>query len=213
MLPFRSSDSRYAGHLVYEAVPNKAMISGRRRFRHLTFLHGEDLLVEDKTEWFPFSFSRIMFLPELYANVPRHLPPHPPPPSSGGPSPPPFLGSPPSSPMSGEEPGLCGLTHSQWHMVLTFGILREWAIHPFPPILSILTRKDLVSYACSAVLVALLIALIISWLNGSEISLLWLQAQDRVKLTRMGAFPPFLFCAHDTDELSLSVTLTSIHPK
>ena len=67
-------------------------------------------------------------------------------------------------------------------------------------------ERDLVSYACSAVLVALLIALIISWLNDSEISLLWLQAQDRVKLTRMGAYPPFLFCAHDTDELSLSVT-------
>jgi hypothetical protein len=131
-LPFRSSDSRYAGHLVYEAVPQTKRWSGRRRSRHLTFLHGEDLS-EDKTEWTPFSFPRIMFLPQLYANVPRHLlPPHPPPPFSGAPPPP---------AMSGEEPGLCGLTNNQWHIVLTLGILREWAIHPLPPILSILTRK------------------------------------------------------------------------
>jgi hypothetical protein len=113
------------------------MISGRgkvqrQRSRHITFLHVEDLLAEDKTEWAPLSFSRIMILPPLYADVPRHLPP---------PLPPPFPGAPPPPPMSGERPGLCGLTNNQWHMVLTFGILREWAIHPFPPILSILIRK------------------------------------------------------------------------
>jgi hypothetical protein len=87
--------------------------------------------------------SRIMFLPPLYANVPRHLPPPPPhpPPFPGAPPPPPFPGAPPPPPMSGEEPGLCGLTNHQWHMVLIFSIPRQWAIYPFPPISSILTRK------------------------------------------------------------------------
>ena len=117
------------------------MIFGRRRSRHFTFLHGEDLPAEDKTAWTPFSFSRIMFLPQLYANVPRHLPPPPSPPFSSGHPRPPFSGGAPPPPMSGEQPGLCGLTNHQWHMVLTFGILREWAIHSLQPILSILTRK------------------------------------------------------------------------
>jgi hypothetical protein len=87
------------------------------------------------------SFSRIMFLPPLFANLTRRLPPPPPSPFSDGPPSHPFLGGPPPHPFSGEEPGLCGLTNHQWHMVLTFGILRKWAIHPFPPILAILIIK------------------------------------------------------------------------
>ncbi len=112
-----------------------------QRPRHLTFLHVEYLPAEDKTEGNPLSFSRIMLLPPLFANLARHLPPPPPPPFSDGPPAPPFPGAPSRPPLSGEETGLCGLTNHQWHMVLTFGILREWAIHPFPPILSILIRK------------------------------------------------------------------------
>ena len=142
------------------------------------------------------SFSPTMFLPSLNANVLRHSPP---------PSSPPIPGTPPSPFMHGDESGLCGLTNNQWHLVLIFSIPREWAINPFPPILSILKRKRC---ACSAVLVTLLIALVISWLKGSEISFLWLRVQDRVKLTRMGAFPTFPFrTSHDTDELSLSLFL------
>jgi hypothetical protein len=82
-----------------------------------------------------------MFLPPLYANVPRHLPSPPPPGFPGAPPPPPFLGAPPPPHMSGEESGLCGLTNNQWHLVLIFSIPREWAIDPFPPILSMLIRK------------------------------------------------------------------------
>jgi hypothetical protein len=82
-----------------------------------------------------------MLLPPLFANLAPHLPPPPPPPLSDGYPAPPFSGGPPRPPLSGEETGLCGLTNNQWHMVLTFGILREWASHPFPPILSILIRK------------------------------------------------------------------------
>ncbi|KAF8470903.1 hypothetical protein DFH94DRAFT_769957 [Russula ochroleuca] len=33
--------------------------------------------------------------------------------------------------------------------------------------------------------IALLIALVISWLNDSEISFLWLRVQERAKMTRM----------------------------
>ena len=185
-----------------------------QRPRHLTFLHVEYLPAEDKTEGNPLSFSRIMLLPPLFANLARHLPPPPPPPFSDGPPAPPFPGAPSRPPLSGEETGLCGLTNHQWHMVLTFGILREWAIRPFRQSFPYSLERDLVSDACSAVLVALLIAFVISWLSGSEISFLWLRMQDRAKLTRMGAFPTFLFRAsYDTDEQSLSVTLTSIHPK
>jgi hypothetical protein len=145
------------------------------------------------------SFSRIMFLPPLYANVPRHLPPPPPPPfpgapppSSGPPPPPPsFPGAPPPPPVSGEAPGLCGLTNNQWHLVLILCIPREWAIHPFRRSFPYSLERDLISYAYSAVLFALLIAIVISWFNGSEISLLWLRVQDRAKLTRMGTFPHF----------------------
>lgn len=89
-----------------------------------------------------------MLLSQLTANIPRHLPP----------SPPPFSGGPPPLPLS-EKPGPCGLTSHQWHMVLTFVLL---------------------------LLFALSIALVISRLNDSEISLIWLEVQDRAKLTRMG---------------------------
>jgi hypothetical protein len=43
--------------------------------------------------------------------------------------------------MPGGEPGLCGLTNNQWHMVLIFSIPREWPIHLCPSIPSILIRK------------------------------------------------------------------------
>ncbi|KAI0272887.1 hypothetical protein BGY98DRAFT_936581 [Russula aff. rugulosa BPL654] len=108
------------------------------------------VLAEDKTEWTPLSFSRIMILPPLYADVPSHLPP---------PHPPPFPGDSSPSPIPGGEPGLCGLTNDQWHMVLIFSI---------------------------PLLLALGIAFVISWFNGSEISFLWLRVQDCVKSTRMG---------------------------
>jgi hypothetical protein len=90
--------------------------------------------------------SRIMFLPPLYANVPRHLPPPPPPPPPfPGAPPPPFPGAPPPPHMSGEEPGLCGLNNHQWHMVLIFSIPREWAIYPFRRSLPYSLKRDLVS--------------------------------------------------------------------
>jgi len=64
-------------------------------------------------------------------------------------------------------------------------------------------ERNLVSCTCSAaVLIALGIAVVISWLNGSEFSFLWLRVQDRAKLTRMGAFPTSLFrTSHDTDHV------------
>ena len=146
-----------------------------------------------------------MILTPIYANVPGHLPP----PHSS-----PFPGDHSPPPMSGGEPGLCGLTNNQWHMVLIFSIPRGQLILyslSFPYSL----KSDLVSCACSTVLIALLIALLISWFNGSEISFLWLRVQDCADLTRMGTSPAFLFRAsHDADELSLPVKyLTSTHPK
>lgn len=90
------------------------------------------VLAEDKTECTPLWFSRIMILPPLYADVPSHLPP---------PHPPPFPGDSSPSPIPGGEPGLCGLTNDQWHMVLIFSIPREWAIHPCLSTPSILIRK------------------------------------------------------------------------
>jgi len=73
------------------------------------------------------------------------------------PSFPPTGFSPPALP--GDKPGLCGLTGDQWHMVMIFGI---------------------------PLLIALFIVLIISWLNSYDICSMWLRAQERAKMARMG---------------------------
>ena len=195
----------------------------------LRSLHVDDLLAEDKTKCAPLPFSRIMFLPPSYTNVLSHLPPPPGPPPSGAHPPPPFPGAPPPPLAPGDQPGLCGLTNDQWHMVLIFSIPCKWA--KFTPLPVILFHMLIMSGVCvcvcvcvrsfcSAVLIALLIVLVISRINDSEISLLWLGVQDRFKLTRMGTFPPskVFYSAHRTMLTEscyrlLSVALTSIHPK
>ncbi|KAH9990292.1 hypothetical protein BJV77DRAFT_1069026 [Russula vinacea] len=89
------------------------------------------------------------------------------------PSPPPSFSP---HPLPGDTPGLCGLTGDQWHMVMVLSI------------------------PCD--IVALLIALVISWFNDSEISFLWLRMQERAKMTRMGASHVFpSHASHDPDEL------------
>lgn len=107
------------------------------------------LLAEDKTECAPLPFSRIMFLPPSYTNVLSHLPPPPGPPPPGAHPPPPFPGAPPPPLAPGDQPGLCGLTNDQWHMVLIFSIPREWAkFIPFRRSFSMLIRSGVVCVFC-----------------------------------------------------------------
>ncbi|KAH9983709.1 hypothetical protein BJV74DRAFT_797305 [Russula compacta] len=80
--------------------------------------------------------------------------PSPPPLPSGSPPP-----SPPPPPLSGNAPGLCGLTRDQWHVVLI--------ILPF-------------------ILLSLIVPIIVSWLRSEDIGFLWLRVQRRAETTRAG---------------------------
>jgi hypothetical protein len=123
-----------------------------------------------------------------FTDVPRTTPP---------PSPPPSFSP---HPLPGDTPGLCGLTGDQWHMVMILSIPCEWAFFSADRFHAY--NKSNVRLPVLAVSFALLIALVISWFNDSEISFLWLRMQERAKMTRMGASHVFpSHASHDPDEL------------
>lgn len=152
----------------------------------------------------PSSVSRLVHPSSLFTDMPPLPPPPPgfPPPTS----PPPGF---PPPPPPGDKPGLCGLTGNQWHMVMIFSIPCKCAItlpHPSLPFI----LKNGTSFAVFAVLIILLIVLVISWLNSSEITFIWLRAQERAKTARMGTFPFLFHMLYDSDELSITVDANTL---
>ncbi|KAI9509981.1 hypothetical protein F5148DRAFT_1282380 [Russula earlei] len=61
-------------------------------------------------------------------------------------------------PLSGDRPGLCGLTGDQWRVLLIFVVL---------------------------LLLILPVMIIVSWQQSKDCSVLWLQLQESVEMARM----------------------------
>ena len=133
----------------------------------------------------PSSVSRRVRPSSPFTDMPPPPPPGFPPPTS----PPPGF---PPPPLPGDKPGLCGLTGNQWHMVMIFSIPCKCAI-TLPHVSLPFILKNGIRFAVLAVFIILLIVLVISWLNSSEITFIWLRAQERAKTARMGTFLLFYF--------------------